>query len=232
MKKSVEIFGYTVIFDWTILLMVLLLSSFYSGFMIIVAAVTLIASVLLHEFGHGEMAKHYKKDVSQIEMGMLGGAASITKIDSTVYHAFPIMLISLAGPAVSFVIAALATIGYVFTSSSILLMIAQMNTMLLVFNMLPIFPMDGGRAIFAILCGLTRKITSDKHSWDHWIYKAPKIIMVGISALSIIGYATFSIVYSGLNAWTFIILGMVSVWLFVWARSSEGHRVHKLGVRA
>jgi Zn-dependent protease len=117
--------------------------------------------VVLHELGHSFMAMHFGVGVRRILLMPIGGMA---EFDSIPRQPSRELLITLAGPAVNFVIAALLwtvvrlPAGWPFAeddSSGTLLGVARFllnwNLLMGCFNLLPIFPMDGGRIFRALL---------------------------------------------------------------------------------
>ena len=118
------------------------------------AAVGLFVSVTLHELGHSWMAMRYDIEVQSITLWVLGGLASLAEMPREWNREF---WIAIAGPATSIAVGAVC-IGalYVIPESATLLVfvvgfVAVMNIILAVFNMLPAFPMDGGRIFRALL---------------------------------------------------------------------------------
>jgi Zn-dependent protease len=120
----------------------------------------LFCCVLLHELGHSLMAKRYGVKVHDILLWPLGGVARIERIpDSTRIE----LAIALAGPAVNFallcVIVPLAllvgpdpfTIDPEAEFLPFLQWLLLVNLAMGVFNLLPAFPMDGGRVLRALL---------------------------------------------------------------------------------
>ncbi|OYR42742.1 metalloprotease [Halorubrum sp. Ib24] len=118
------------------------------------AAVGLFAGVLLHEFGHSIVAMRYGYEIESITLWLLGGLASFSEFPEDWKHEF---WIAIAGPVVSIAVGAgcyavfvLAPVG----SNAVLFVfgyLALLNVVLAVFNMLPAFPMDGGRVLRALL---------------------------------------------------------------------------------
>ena len=118
------------------------------------AALGLFGGVLLHEFGHSLVAMRYGYEIDSITLWLLGGLASFTEFPEDWKHEF---WIAIAGPIVSvavgvvcYVVFALAPVG----ADSVLFVfgyLALLNIVLAVFNMLPAFPMDGGRILRALM---------------------------------------------------------------------------------
>ncbi|MBM4123478.1 MAG: CBS domain-containing protein, partial [Nitrospira sp.] len=116
-----------------------------------VAALLLFGSVLLHELGHSVVAKRYRIPIDQITLFVFGGIAQMRREPPGPKAEF---LIALAGPAVSFVIGgvllgavAMAPMGQGLVALGILL--GSVNLQLGLFNLIPGFPLDGGRVLRA-----------------------------------------------------------------------------------
>lgn len=109
--------------------------------------VLLAVSVLLHEGGHILMARLLRVRVVEIELMPVGGAARLESVWGL--RSGQLIAVSLAGPVVN---ALLALVGVAAASLGVREMgaLVQMNAALLLFNLMPALPMDGGR----ILCGI------------------------------------------------------------------------------
>jgi Zn-dependent protease/CBS domain-containing protein len=119
-----------------------------------VAAIGLFACVLLHEFGHSLVAMHYGYEIESITLWLLGGVARFTEMPED----WKIELqVAIAGPVVSIAVGVAAYAGFLAVPGSqpaiafVLGYLALMNIVLAAFNMLPGFPMDGGRVLRALL---------------------------------------------------------------------------------
>ena len=137
------------------LLVFLLASGFASGLETIAFVVALFGSIVLHELGHALMARRYGIETADITLYLFGGVARLERMPRS---AGPELLIALAGPAVNFAIVAvllgLIEIGSAFEiPTTFLLVVLSTNLGLGLFNLLPIFPMDGGRVLRAGLSG-------------------------------------------------------------------------------
>ena len=130
----------------------------------VVAALLLFLSVLLHELGHSYVAQRYKIPIRQITLFIFGGMAHMGKEPPSPRAEF---LIAMAGPIVSLVLGA-CCIGSVFAAESLLpssgiqgflalgVILAQANLTMGLFNLIPGFPLDGGRALRAGLWAWNR----------------------------------------------------------------------------
>ena len=117
-----------------------------------ITALLFFASVLGHEISHAVVARRFGLKVGGITLFIFGGA---TTIESDTRSARAEALIALAGPATSLVIGgALLGIGAVLEGREIKALLAWLgviNLALGAFNLLPGYPMDGGRVLRAIL---------------------------------------------------------------------------------
>lgn len=119
----------------------------------------LFASVLAHELGHSIVAQRRGIPVKSITLFIFGGAASITKEADTPGAEFSM---AIAGPATSFGLAGIFwLIHFIVGDASqvvgaVALYLALINAILGVFNLVPGFPLDGGRVFRAILWATTK----------------------------------------------------------------------------
>jgi Zn-dependent protease/CBS domain-containing protein len=124
----------------------------------LLAAVGLFVGVVLHEFGHSLVAMRYGYPIGSITLWIFGGIAQMDEMPEEWKEE---LVIAIAGPVVS---VALGVISYgafvivpvdgslaVASVKFLLGYLAVMNVGLAIFNMLPGFPMDGGRVLRALL---------------------------------------------------------------------------------
>jgi Zn-dependent protease len=120
----------------------------------ITAAVGLFVSVTLHELGHSWVALRYGLTIESITLWILGGMAALTSIPREWNREF---WIAIAGPITSVLVGAVCYVGLLATPGSLPVprflfgWLAITNVILAVFNLLPAFPMDGGRILRALL---------------------------------------------------------------------------------
>jgi Zn-dependent protease len=165
--KVASISGIDVRIHWTFLLFLAWIwFSYYQvagltgaiqGVLFILALFT---CVLLHEFGHAFAARGFGIATPDITLLPIGGVARLSRIPDKPWQEF---LVAIAGPLVNVVIAA-ALIFAVRASAALeqlqylesprvelLGKLASVNVMLVLFNLIPAFPMDGGRILRALL---------------------------------------------------------------------------------
>lgn len=118
----------------------------------------LFTCVLLHEFGHVFAAKAFGVRTPDITLYPIGGVARLERMPEKPSQE---LIVALAGPAVNVAIAgvllALVGVGEVLNGgltnpgTSLLGQLALVNVCLVLFNMIPAFPMDGGRVLRSVL---------------------------------------------------------------------------------
>jgi Zn-dependent protease/predicted transcriptional regulator len=119
----------------------------------ILLAFALFACVLLHELGHSLLALHYGGRVSSITLMLLGGVSELAGIPRKPRSEG---LIAAAGPFTSLVLGGVAMALYRLVPGPPdvrfgLFYLGEINLALAIFNILPAFPMDGGRVLRAVL---------------------------------------------------------------------------------
>ncbi len=170
--RLIEIFGFQVKVDpsWLLIagLMVWSLSSAYLPAQVpdlrtwdyialaIIATLALFAGLILHELAHSLVARRFGLGVGGITLFIFGGVAELDEEPVSPRSEF---WIAIAGPAMSFALAGLAYLPLWASDSAgisapfraVLEYLALINVVLAVFNLLPAFPLDGGRVLRAAL---------------------------------------------------------------------------------
>jgi Zn-dependent protease len=129
----------------------------------IIGAVTTIlmfGSVLLHELGHSVVAMRYKIPVRSITLFIFGGVAQIGAEPPSAISEF---WIAIAGPVTSFALALFfgllqSVVGALAPVLALAKYLAYINGTLALFNLIPGFPLDGGRVFRAIVWGSTHSL--------------------------------------------------------------------------
>lgn len=116
----------------------------------VISALLLTVSILVHEFGHAWMARRLGLPTDRVHLFLFGGMAELKQRPMRPAQE---MWIALAGPAASGMLFLLSMIaGWALKPisppiSEVAFFLTLMNGLLLVFNVVPIFPLDGGRAL-------------------------------------------------------------------------------------
>src|SRR5215468_1484480 len=119
----------------------------------VIAAVLSVASLYGHELAHALVARAFGIPVRTISLFLLGGMAHITRESPSPRAEF---LIAVAGPSVSLLIGVVAAVvGWALRDvappvAAMGLWLATMNIPLAVFNLVPAYPLDGGRVLRAV----------------------------------------------------------------------------------
>ena len=163
-----RIFGIKLRMHWTFLLLLayvgFAISQQEEGWLPVVEGILLVLAVfgcvILHECGHALTARRFGVATEDITLLPIGGVARMQRIPSEPWQEF---WIAIAGPAVNVVIAfvlfiALAISGHFYgmiddvgDHRAFFVNLMVINVLLVVFNLIPAFPMDGGRVLRALL---------------------------------------------------------------------------------
>lgn len=185
------------------------------GAVVVVLLSLIFFCVLLHEFGHVFTALHFGITTPKIVLYPIGGVAWMSRIPRDPRQEF---FVAIAGPAVNFLIAAVifAVAGVSLPSTTgdalptfggILPALLWINLALGLFNLLPAFPMDGGRVFRALVA--------------MWLpYEKATALAVRVGEIFGIGMAVFSIVQGQ------PVLFLISLFL-IFAASAEGASVKR-----
>ena len=163
--KIGSIFGIPVKVHVTFLLLLLLV--YFIGHKIVgigglhgvIFVVLVFASVVFHELSHAMVARHYGIQVTDITLLPIGGVARMATLPEQPRQE---ILISVAGPIASLVLAfslwfladllgSHVTISDLSVEGNLLAQLSALNFVLAIFNLLPAFPMDGGRILRGFL---------------------------------------------------------------------------------
>lgn len=126
----------------------------------VITSVLFFGSVLMHELGHAVVALRNNIPVRGISLFVFGGVAEIAQEPRTPGAEFRI---AMAGPLVSFALAILfGALWLVDQGISMLaapsIWLARINLLLAVFNLIPGFPLDGGRVLRAAVWAITKSL--------------------------------------------------------------------------
>jgi Zn-dependent protease len=185
--------------------------------MALVGTALFFASILAHELAHGLEARHRRIEVRSITLFLFGG---VTEMHGGGRRPRDEFVISAVGPYVSLVCG--AVFGLVATFSSLLGatlagpvgevagLLAWLNVLLAVFNLIPGAPLDGGRVLRAGLWWLT----GDRHRAVRIASRAGQALAVGI-----VGFGIYSVTQPGDAGWYGIWGIVIGLFIFQAARS-------------
>ncbi len=157
--RILKVFGIPIELDISFLLLIIFIYvlAFFNIIPLQLAIlITLVfATVVIHELSHSYVAQKYGVEIKKIVLLPIGGVAQMSEVPKKPRQE---LFISLAGPLTNVVIAIIFYLIYQFTLallpgfiSNFILEFVLVNVVLAVFNLIPAFPMDGGRILRAIL---------------------------------------------------------------------------------
>lgn len=136
--------------------------------MALVGAFGLFFSIVFHELAHSLVARLFGLKIKGITLFIFGGMAEMADEPKTPITEF---MMAIAGPLASFVLAGVfyligltgGAVGFGQPMVTVFTYLAYINTILAVFNLIPAFPMDGGRILRSILWHYTGEKTRATH---------------------------------------------------------------------
>lgn len=131
----------------------------------ITGAAGIFFSIVFHEFCHSLVARHYGLNIRGITLFIFGGIAEMEKEPATPKSEF---LIAIAGPLASFLLAFVFYQVHLLATANewsvfiigVTYYLAYLNTILAIFNLVPAFPLDGGRMLRAALWAWKKNLRS------------------------------------------------------------------------
>lgn len=170
----------------------------------LLTSIVFFGSLVLHELAHSLVARAGGLSVSRVTLFVFGGVSQLDDEPSSPGREF---LMALAGPATSLVLAGLfwgasvlaATAGASGTILVPLEYLAVINGSLAVFNLLPGFPLDGGRVLRSILWALT----GDQLKATKWASRSGQAIGTMLIAVAVFGVLSgnFDLVWLAVMGW-------------------------------
>ncbi len=168
--------------------------------------VSVFTCVVMHELGHSLVAMHYGVHVERILLLPIGGMAQFDRIPREPSRE---LAITLAGPAVNFVLFGLLVVllhgfsiaqiaPFPLNFRQLAYSLAAINLVMGVFNLIPVFPMDGGRIFRALLA-----IKLDYLAATRWASAVGKVLATAGAAYVLIAHqsyltaALFAFIYMG-----------------------------------
>jgi Zn-dependent protease len=170
-------------------------------------AVCIVLSVFLHEFGHILAARQFGAGTSHVTFSWFGGAAHIQRTLSFQKEIW----VLLAGPAVNLLIALLLWASFYasfFTVFSGYLLV--LNVGLAIFNLLPIYPLDGGQILHHLIAIRKGRRKAQKFMFPFSVGLVLSIMLASILFFGIAGSIRL------------VLFGLVGIYfLYVWNKNQE-----------
>ncbi len=184
-----------------------------SGFVI-----ALFVCVILHELGHAFAARRYNVNTIDIIISPIGGVARLTKLPTQPIQEF---VVAIAGPMVNVVIAAVISLSLYLIEGKLdldnfnfanigsltefLVGLTLLNITLILFNLIPAFPMDGGRIFRSLLSMRFSRLRATRIA----------SLLGQVTALGFIAYAAYDYKY--------FMLSVIGVFVFISATGEYRH---------
>lgn len=166
-----------------------------------ILGVGLLASIVLHELAHCAVALSSGAKVHSITLMMLGGVSRLEKDVRPEREAW----MAFAGPLTSFGLGLLGYLGYRFAPVSAevgvaLLVLGGINVMLGIFNLLPAFPMDGGRVLRGLLAKRMGRVRATRIATTVGRAMAILFGLYGLLSLNLLLVFIAFFIYAGASA--------------------------------
>jgi len=143
-KIPIEIHYSLILLSLVLFFIELISNGFYSTITYGSLFIVLFSSVMLHEIGHALVARKFGIPTRKIILFPLGGIAFIDSKNMTPKQEF---FISIAGPLVNLLVVLLGLIITLISDSFFIYCIIIINMIMGIFNLIPAYPMDGGRVL-------------------------------------------------------------------------------------
>ena len=215
--KLFEFFDIPVYVDLTFALLLFLFFSDSPSFAYgLSAAMVLGLSIVAHEYGHALTGRAFGCETHDITLSFIGGCASMVSMPRRGWQEF---LVALAGPLVSFALSGIGFAAFALADISshflawTLSYLLYMNLILGCFNLLPGFPMDGGRIFRSVMMiFLSRPKATLVAMW------------VGRAVAVLLGLSGLWAIFNG-GSWAFIRI------FIAWMIWKDGWREYQLALR-
>ncbi len=200
--------------------------------MAVVAAIAFFVSLLLHEYGHALVARREGMEIDGITLWLFGGVARFRGMFPSAGAEFRI---AIAGPLVSLALGVAFVLlawlaGLPEAVDGVLAWLGYINLVLLVFNLLPALPLDGGRVLRAALWS-----ARGSFAWATrvaaWIGRAFGYLMIAGGLFLLIFQGIFSGAWLAFIGWFLLSAAAAEDRYLVTRQALDGLRVRDLMVR-
>lgn len=200
--------------------------------MAIVATLLFFVSILLHELGHARQALREGMQIEGITLWVFGGVARFSGMFPSAGAEFRI---AIAGPAVTAAIAAVLLLASSLLPlpaavDGVLAWLGNINFFLLAFNMLPAFPLDGGRVLRSALWRLRGDFTSATHTAGR-VGRGFGRLMIGAGIAFVVLLGSPGGIWLALIGWFLVTAAYTETQMVALREAFEGLRVADVMVR-
>lgn len=212
-----DLFGIPLYLDLSTIFIMLMFLQTGDFFLAVGLSLILAVSIVAHELGHSLVARCFGCRTTCITLTVIGGCASMERIPHKAWQEF---LVAVAGPLVSFVLGVALLISALVIGGDNYLGITFMdggiiNITLGLFNLLPGFPMDGGRILRSVA-----RIFASRAKATYVAMVVGRVAAVALVVLPFLGIDHIWIIPIGGNA----ILRILIAWM-IW---QDGYREYQL----
>jgi Zn-dependent protease len=156
----------------------------------LVTALAFFTCIVLHELGHAVVARATGLPIRGITLFLFGGVAELAEEPKTAGGEF---LMAVAGPIVSAILGGLFLLLWVVGGSAgwpepplrVLFWLGTINLIVLAFNLVPAFPLDGGRVLRSILWGITGRLRKATY-WASLLGRGFAWVLIFLGVLEIV----------------------------------------------
>jgi Zn-dependent protease/CBS domain-containing protein len=165
-------------------------------------AVTFFVCIVLHEFGHAVVARAVGIPIGGITLFLFGGVAEMQDEPRTARSEFGM---AIAGPLVSAILTALFfvlaevgdRVGWARAAVAWLGMMGTLNLYVLIFNLIPAFPLDGGRVLRSIIWGISGNLLRATY-WASLLGQGFAWLLIAYGVFRVLGHDWFGGFWMGL----------------------------------
>ncbi len=158
--------------------------------MALVTALTFFACIVLHELGHAVVARATGLPIRGITLFIFGGVAELSEEPKSAGGEF---VMAIAGPIVSAILGGLFLLlwavgnhaGWPVPPLRVFFWLGSINLILLAFNLVPAFPLDGGRVLRSILWAATGSLRKSTY-WASLCGRAFGYLLIGVGVLQMV----------------------------------------------
>lgn len=153
--------------------------------------------VLMHEMAHAAAASALGAQIENVEIAPFGGVVRLRGMENL--SAAHSVLVALAGPALSGMLAAACAFmaQWIPQAAKMLAHGVSINAGLMLFNLLPAYPMDGGRVLCALMRGRCGQVRAQRFAAALGIFTGGCVVLLGVLSMFLIGRLNLTLLLGG-----------------------------------